>query len=115
MQARRPWQDKERRSNKRYSLSGVMPGRIQLEATSHDLICKPLDLSSGGLGLISSTFMKVDDRLVLFFRDKRIILIVQWAQPDFAKSDSYKYGLCLGDKSLDLIEIFISAGCLKED
>ena len=115
MHARRPWQHKERRINKRYALTGVIPGRIQVESTNSDLNCRPIDISNGGLGLISSTNLQVGDRLVLYFRDQKIIMEVQWVQPDFAKSDAFRYGLALEDKSLDLIEIFLSAGCLREE
>jgi hypothetical protein len=90
-----------------------MPGRLQTE-NGTDILCKPKDVSTHGLGIVSNEQLKVGSALKLAMRDGSIIdLMVSWGQPGFGKRDELRYGLVTQNPEIDLEQIFIDTGCLK--
>lgn len=102
---------KERRLSNRKKLTGLLPGRI-LDPCNKNINCKPVDVSSHGLGFISDTEINAGSRLKLVMKDREIELLVTWGQPDFGKRDKFRYGTVVIDRSIDLEKVFTETGCL---
>ena len=103
----------EKRDNRRRSLTGLMPGRLKLKQSESFLDCKAVDISAGGLGIISSEQMGVGAEVTLCTHDQEIDFSVAWRKPDFGKRDLFRYGLESRNPEFDLTELFIQTGCLK--
>ena len=101
----------ERRVSNRRNPTGLMPGK--LKHNQLDIICRPVDVSRNGMGVISTAQLEPGDPLVLCVREQIIALQVAWGKPDFAKQDQYRYGLVTMDPNDDLEAVFIACGCLK--
>ncbi|TWW08013.1 hypothetical protein E3A20_28580 [Planctomyces bekefii] len=99
--------------SERKRLTGLLPARLQLESTKADIICKPVDVSAHGLGIVASKEIEVGAVLSLQLKDHPVSLKVAWSQPDFGKQNMHRYGLVALDQSVNLEDLFIAAGCLK--
>lgn len=103
----------ERRITSRRSPTGLMPGKLMLGGTERELVCRPVDVSRNGLGVIMSEQMEPGTDLILKVRNHEIHLQVAWGQQDFAKQDQYRYGLVTVDPRSDMEQMFSDCGCLK--
>lgn len=103
----------ERRGSPRKKLTGLFPGKLSLKSSGDNLQAKPMDISSHGLGIVSTEPLAKGDIVVLKTHSHTIEFKVAWKKRDFEKSDLFRYGLDAIDTSLDLEEIFHAAGCLK--
>ena len=103
---------KERRISDRKVLSGLLPGRLQT-VQGTDLICKPVDVSPHGIGILIDKEFDVGTEVRLVMKTKTITFEVMWIQRDFHKDELFRYGLTTADLSVDLEAIFIEAGCLR--
>lgn len=103
----------ERRGSPRKKLTGLFPGKLSIGASGESLDAKPMDISSSGLGIVSSEQLDSEDIVVLKTHSHTIEFKVAWKKRDFEKSDLFRYGLEAVDTSLNLEEIFHAAGCLK--
>lgn len=104
---------KEQRITLRRRLSGLMPGRLVVKDTGKDLLCKPVDISGHGLGIVMAEQLEEGTKVLLFLNDKTVELEIIWRRPDFGKRDLYRYGLVSGRQDVDLESVFLSSGCLK--
>ncbi len=105
---------KERRSNERVILTGLMPGRMFLIASDKTISARPLDVSPNGLGILLSEKIADGTEIGLSVEKRQIVkLRVIWSKEDFGKRDLYRYGLECIDTKLNLEEIFLATGCLK--
>ncbi len=105
---------KERRSEERKTLTGLMPGRLFLISSDRTLSARPLDVSAQGLGILMSENVPDGTEIGLAVEKRQIVKMrVAWSKEDFGKRDLYRYGLECLDKKLNLEEIFLATGCLK--
>lgn len=102
---------KERRVAERKRLTGLMPGRFNMNGK--DVSARPVDLSEHGLGVLVAKEFAVGTKASLVIKDTVIPLEIKWTQQDFGKHDLWRYGLICTDESLDLIELFTDTGCFK--
>jgi hypothetical protein len=104
----------ERRIHRRKKLTGLLPGRLSAGKGADVIRCKPVDISETGLGILTDAKLEVGTPLILSTEEHIIHLKVIWKNPDFSKSDLYRFGLELTDSSTkyNLEEIFEKAGCL---
>ena len=104
----------ERRISRRKKLTGLLPGRLSLKEGEAAIHCKPVDVSDHGLGLISDAQLEVGTQLKLTMPEEVILFKVVWKQPDFGKSDLYRFGLEIvaPKRGFDLEELFEQMGCL---
>lgn len=109
---------KERRLSERRQLSGLLPGRLTIENLKPNTICRAIDVSTHGLGILIQAVIKEEMKAKLECNVKGKILIVDlkvaWAKPDFGKQDLYRGGLVTLDQEIDLEKIFLLTGCIKE-
>lgn len=103
---------KERRTNNRRKLTGLLPGKMA-RIDGRALSCRPVDVSRNGLGILSTDLLKAGDEIILTMKERSIALEVVWEQPDFGKMDLNRYGLVTSDASDNLEEIFVASGCLR--
>jgi hypothetical protein len=103
---------KERRISDRKALSGLLPGRLQT-AQGVDLVCKPVDVSPHGIGILIDKEFDVGTKLKLVMKAKTIDFQVMWAKRDFHKDELFRYGLTTADININVESIFLEAGCLK--
>lgn len=103
---------KERRLGNRKALNGLLPGRLQTPS-GVDLVCKPVDISPHGLGILVDRDLVPGNALHLIMKDRTIDLTVAWVQHDFHKEELFRLGLVTNDVDLDLERIFLDSGCLK--
>ncbi len=116
------WQ--ERRAGQRLRIRGL-PGYLATKDSQEEILCFPVDVSSCGLGIISSEWLAVGTEIVFFVGRKQIKMEIVWSLnegvfPEFPLSDdmeacffrSYRYGLKTIEEDCDLIKIFEKAGCL---
>lgn len=103
---------KERRAKARQQLTGLLPGKIYMESSHAFISCRPVDVSSSGIGILTSTHLKLGDILVMEVKDKIIQMRIEWMKPDFGKRDLYRYGLKVESGSDDLVSLFKKSGCL---
>ena len=105
---------KERRTDGRKTLTGLMPGRLFLIASNRTMSARPIDVSRHGLGVIMSEKIPEDTEIGLSVEKKQIIKMrIVWTKDDFGKRDLYRYGLECIDAKIDLAKIFQATGCLK--
>jgi hypothetical protein len=78
-----------------------------------DVICKLVDVSRNGMGIVMDREIDPGKQMVLLIPDQPIVLQVAWSQPDFGKQDKFRYGLVAVDPKFDLEDEFFKAGCLK--
>ena len=107
---------KERRLSDRRKLTGLMPGRLVFESGKQEIICRPVDVSEHGMGVVVQNLRQEIDAgtvLLLQTKDGPVKLQVAWGSPDFGKQDLFRYGLVTIDPSDDLEQMFVQAGCLR--
>lgn len=102
---------KERRMSERKRLTGLMPGRFQVEGK--DVSARPVDISEHGLGILIDREFKEGTTATLLLKDSSVAFEVMWVQQDFGKHDLWRYGLVCKDQKLNLISLFADTGCLK--
>jgi hypothetical protein len=102
---------KERRISERKKLTGLMPGRFQIDG--RDVSARPVDISEHGIGILVASEYKPGTLAVLVIKDVKVELEMKWGQPDFGKHDMWRYGLVCKDQNINLEQIFIEKGCLK--
>jgi len=103
----------ERRFDSRKKLTGLLPGRLVKSETMKDVRCRPVDVSTNGIGILSEVLLNPGELLMMRLKDSEIEFKVAWGRPDFGKQDSFRYGLAATDKTIDIEAIFLKAGCLK--
>jgi len=103
---------KERRISRR-RLTGLLPGRLVKGENHKDLICKPVDVSEHGIGILSSEIIQPGTIILLVLRDREVKLQIAWGQQDFGKRDLHRYGLVTIDHQENLERIFELAGCFQ--
>lgn len=103
----------ERRSNERKSPTGLLPGRLYMVEAKMDIECKPTNVSSQGMGIISSTMIPNNSLVEMRTHDQVISLRIVWVRRDFGKRDLFRYGLVVEDRGIDLVDVFETCGCLK--
>ncbi len=105
---------KERRSEDRKTLTGLMPGRLFLISSDRTLSARPLDVSVHGLGILMGEKVPDGTEIGLSVEKRQIVKMrVTWSKEDFGKRDLIRYGLECLDTKLNLEEIFLATGCLK--
>jgi hypothetical protein len=107
---------KERRLADRRKLTGLLPGRMVFSATNGDVVCRPVDVSSNGMGIVVTNQKKEIEpgtELLLLLKDRPVRLQVAWGQPDFGKQDLFRYGLVTLDPQDNLEDLFVRTGCLR--
>ncbi len=102
----------EKRFKPRKMLTGLLPGPI-IDASGEKLKCKPVDISTDGLGIISESLLNTEQNLILKTHNLEIELAITYTRPDFGKHNLYRYGLKLLDSTINLEDIFVDSGCLK--
>ncbi len=103
---------KERRTMNRRQLTGLLPGRMINIETGKDMAVKPIDISPNGLGIIIDLELKPGQEIHLSIKEGHIAFKVAWGQPDFGKSDRFRYGLVTINPDDDVEKEFLNAGCL---
>ncbi len=106
-----PALDEQRRSPRRV-LTKLLPGPL-IGADQKVLQCRPIDLSSEGLSILSEAQLSIGTGLTLKTHNQSIELQVMWQRPDFGKQGLIRYGLRAIDPNLDLEMLFRESGCLK--
>lgn len=101
----------EKRSSRRVILR-ILPGAI-IDSNNNVIQCRPVDLSSDGLSILTETPLEVGAILALRTHNASIALEIVWRRADFGKHGLVRYGLRTKDSSVDLENIFREAGCLK--
>ena len=104
---------KEKRLSQRRRLTGLLPGRLIYGDTRQDVFCRPIDVSSHGIGIVLARELAPGARMILVLQGREVALEIAWVQPDFSKQDMFRYGLVTVDPADDLQDIFVAAGCLK--
>lgn len=102
---------KERRSADRKRLTGLMPGRFQIDGK--DVSARPVDLSEHGIGILVAKEYKQGTKASLTIKDTIVSFEILWGQPDFGKHDLWRYGLVCTDESFDVTALFEGTGCFK--
>lgn len=107
---------KERRLADRRRLTGLLPGKMVFESGRQEIICRPVDVSANGMGIVVQNLRKEIEPgtvLLLMTKDGALRLSVAWGQPDFGKQDLFRYGLVTMDPADNLEQMFIDTGCLR--
>ena len=104
---------KEQRLASRQQLTGLLPGRLRLANSTVDLVCKPVDVSANGIGIVINKEIEPGSTVDLVLKDRTVQLLVAWVQPDFGKQDMFRYGLVTLDPALNLKDLFLLSGCLR--
>jgi hypothetical protein len=102
---------KERRIAERKRLTGLMPGRLQINGK--EVSARPVDISQHGLGIIIAAEFTVGAKASLAIGKEEITLEIKWGEQDFGKRDMWRYGLVCTNPKINLEEEFQTAGCLK--
>lgn len=103
----------QRRASPRKTIR-LLPGPI-IDTHNNVLQCRPVDISTEGLSILSETQLSVGDHLVLKTHKDAIALEVIWSKQDFGKQGLLRYGLKATQADTDLEKIFADAGCLKSN
>lgn len=103
----------EKRREHRKTLTGLLPGKLQVVGKGNYISCRPIDITAKGLGIITSDLIEIGERLILKTHNDSIILRVVWSKADFGKQSLYRYGLEVENPKIDIQDIFIQTGCLK--
>jgi len=104
---------KERRTNNRELLTGLLPGKMRRNQVDRCISCKPVDVSEHGLGLLSAEEISLGETLTLEIGDEKVVFEVVWSKPDFGKFDLIRYGLVCTSEDKNIAEIFSKAGMLS--
>ena len=102
---------KERRTDERKRLTGLMPGRFQVDGA--DVSARPIDISEHGLGILVAKKFKVGAMAALVLKDRVLSFEIKWAEPDFGKQDLIRYGLVCTNEKVNVEQLFSDTGCLK--
>ena len=102
----------EKRRERRKKLTGLLPGKLCIAGREQFVNCRPMDVSEKGIGILSTDLLSEGMALELRTPTLTIQLLVAWGQPDFSKTNSFRYGLICKDESVDMEKIFEAAGCL---
>lgn len=108
-----PVAHEDRRKKRRVRFTGLLPGIFRHRSSGSVFSCRPVDVSEIGLGVLSSHGLEIGDEVVIESRNEEILLVVQWKKQDFGKHDLWRYGLAVHDRSIDLVEVFSSTGCIR--
>ena len=85
---------KERRLSDRRILTGLLPAPIVLKETPDQAFsCKPVDISSEGLGVLADIVLPVGAELILKLPKGDIEMKIIWSKQDFGKKELMRYGL----------------------
>ena len=104
----------ERRLSRRRRLKGLLPGKLILKETEDQIgMCKPVDVSRNGMGVIIQAELPVGTEVCLICRSDYVEMKVAWSKPDFGKQDMFRYGFVTLDPEVDLEYIFEKAKCFK--
>ncbi len=101
----------EKRSSRRVMLR-ILPGAI-IDSNNTVIQCRPVDLSTEGLSIISETTLEVGASVNLRTHNKSIEMEIVWRRADFGKQGLVRYGLKSKDVTVDLENLFRETGCLK--
>ncbi|MES2744334.1 MAG: PilZ domain-containing protein [Bdellovibrionota bacterium] len=101
----------EKRSSRRVMLR-ILPGAI-IDSNNNVIQCRPVDLSTEGLSILSETNLDVGATVSLRTHKESIALEVMWRRADFGKQGLVRYGLKTKVEGIDLENIFRDSGCLK--
>jgi hypothetical protein len=104
----------EKRREKRKKLTGLLPGKLCIQGTTQFIACRPVDVSLLGIGILTTTNLTQGMTLELQTPTEVIELEVSWGRPDFGKTNQYRYGLTCKNKTLNLEQIFVDAGCVEK-
>ena len=105
---------KERRFSNRRMLTGLLPAPIVLKNSPEQKFnCKPVDISSEGLGVLSDVVLPVGTELTLKLPDNDISLKIIWKKQDFGKKELIRYGLVTESAEENIEKIFSDNGCLE--
>lgn len=107
---------KERRLAERRKLTGLLPGRLMVKDTKADILCRPVDVSPSGMGIVAHGQLEAfqpGTEIVLLVQNQPVRLQVAWSQRDFGKQDLFRYGLVTVAPEVDLVRLFVEAGCLR--
>lgn len=103
---------REKRMSERRVLNGLMPGKLTINGEAIE--CKPINISSHGLGLLIARQFREGTVLELDMKSEQLEMEIIWVKPDFGKHDLWRYGLVCKDRKIDVEEIFEKSGCFKE-
>lgn len=103
----------EQRQSPRRRLTGLLPGKLLVTGSELKVSCRPVDISTHGLGILSEDILEIGAELLLITHNQQISLQVAWSKLDFGKRDRYRYGLVAIEANLDLEALFVATGCLK--
>ncbi|MCX6124050.1 MAG: PilZ domain-containing protein [Proteobacteria bacterium] len=101
----------ERRTDERKRLTGLMPGRFQVDGA--DVSARPIDISEHGLGILVAKKFKVGTTAALVLKDREIAFEIKWAEPDFGKQDLIRYGLVCTNEKINVEQLFFDTGCIR--
>lgn len=101
----------EKRSSRRVMLR-ILPGAV-IDSNNSVIQCRPVDLSSEGLSILSETSLDVGATVSLRTHNATIALEIVWRRADFGKQGLVRYGLKSKDSTVDLEKLFRETGCLK--
>ena len=104
---------KERRTNNRKLLTGLLPGKMRRNQLDRCISCKPIDVSEHGLGILSAEQISDGETLTLEIGDEKVVFEVLWSKPDFGKFDLIRYGLVCSSKDKNIADVFLKAGMLS--
>ncbi len=107
---------KERRLADRRKLTGLLPGRVMLETGRRELVCRPVDVSMHGMGIVVQNLrqeLEPGTVLLLVTKDGTVRLSIAWSRPDFGKQDLFRYGLVTLDPVDNVEQMFLDTGCLR--
>lgn len=103
----------EKRKSQRSKLTGLLPGKFVTESDLKNFSCRPVDVSSNGLGILCSQHLETNTILILILKDSSIYFKVIWRQPDYGKKSMFRYGLQNLNNKINIEEVFRETGCLK--
>jgi|GEM_PF-881973 len=105
---------KERRVRDRREPTGLMPGKMIRVRQERAISCRPIDISSGGMGILVAEDLMSSEILTLNLADGRQIPFkIVWKREDFGKLDLFRYGLECMDPDINILEIFQRAGMIR--
>ena len=102
---------KDQRLSERKRFTGRLPGKFLVNG--QDITVKPIDISAHGFGVLIEKKIAVGAMATLLIEGREVPFEFMWCEPDFAKHDLWRYGLACKDISVNLEDVFRTAGCLK--
>ena len=105
---------KERRLSSRRILTGLLPAPLVLrDEPEQKFNCKPVDISSEGLGVLADIVLPVGTELLLKLPEEDVVMKIIWKKQDFSKKELFRYGLITASAEQDIEQIFEANGCFK--